>query len=108
MVKKPGAAACGARSWGVGQWVGSGFLFRHWEVRILPPQPVIKYLILDELLSFRSANFHRYFRGLAVPCHGAVCSRDGTTRHLGRSRHENLSGAISWLSLFAGGAADAK
>jgi len=80
----------------------------HAVVRILFAQPDTKYLILDELLSFRSANFHRYFRGLAVPRHGAVCGRDGLTRNFGRSRHENLSRAISWLTFFAGRAADAK
>jgi hypothetical protein len=63
---------------------------------------------LHELLSFSGAFFRAYLRGLAVPCHGAVCGRDGLTRDFGRSRHENLSGAISWLTFFAGGAADAR
>jgi hypothetical protein len=65
-------------------------------------------LILHELLFFWAANFHAYLRGLAVPCHRAVCGRDGLTRDFGRGRHENLSGAISWLTFFAGGAADAR
>jgi len=28
----------------------------------------------------------------------AICGRDGFTRDFGRGRHENLSGAILWLS----------
>jgi hypothetical protein len=37
-------------------------------------------------------------RGLLVPGSKAICGRDGFTRDFGRSRHENLSGAISWLT----------
>jgi len=36
----------------------------------------------------------------------AIRGRDGCTRDFGRGRYENLSGAISWLTFFAGGAAD--
>jgi hypothetical protein len=36
----------------------------------------------------------------------AIRGRDGGTRDFGRGRYENLSGAISWLTFFAGGAAD--
>ena len=46
----------------------------------------------------RKPNFARIFRGLLVPCSNAICGRDGFTRNFGRSRHENLSGAISWLT----------
>src|ERR1700724_3257670 len=35
-------------------------------------------------------------------------SRDGCTRDFGCGRYENLSGAISWLTFFAGGAADVR
>src|ERR1700730_16393024 len=38
----------------------------------------------------------------------AICGRDGFTRDFGRSGHENPSGAISWLTFFAGGAADVR
>jgi hypothetical protein len=37
-----------------------------------------------------------------------IGGRDGLTRDFGRSRHENLSRAISWLTFFAGGAANAR
>jgi hypothetical protein len=80
----------------------------HALVRILVAPPATEYLILHELLSFWAANFHAYLRGLAVPRSKAVCGRDGLTRHFGRSRHKNLSGAISWLTFFAGEAADAE
>jgi CDP-diacylglycerol pyrophosphatase len=49
----------------------------------------------------------RISRGLVVARCKAVCGRDGSTRHFGRGRHKNLSGAISWLTFFAGAAADA-
>jgi len=35
----------------------------------------------------------------------AIRGRDGCTRDFGCDRYENLSGAISWLTFFAGGAA---
>jgi len=35
----------------------------------------------------------------------AIRGRDGCTRDFGRGRYENLSGAISWLTFFAGRAA---
>src|ERR1700730_13826511 len=37
-----------------------------------------------------------------------ICGRGGCTRDFGCDRHENLSGAISWLTFFAGGAADVR
>ena len=46
--------------------------------------------------------------GLAVPCTKAICGGDGFARDFGRSRYENLSGAISWLTFFAGAAADVR
>jgi hypothetical protein len=77
-------------------------------VRILVARPDTEYLILHGLLSFSGAFFRAYLRGLVVPRSKAVCGRDGLTRDFGRGRHENLSGAISWLTFFAGGAADAR
>jgi hypothetical protein len=53
---------------------------------------------LQELLSFQEAYFCPYFRGLLVRCSNAICGRDGFRRNFGRNRHENLSGAISWLT----------
>jgi hypothetical protein len=38
----------------------------------------------------------------------AIRGRDGFTRDFGCGRYENLSGAISWLTFFAGGAADVR
>jgi hypothetical protein len=70
----------------------------HALVRILFAKPVIKYLILHWLLSFLGAYFRAYFRGLAVPRSKAICGRDGLPRDFGRRRHENLFGAISWLT----------
>jgi hypothetical protein len=63
-------------------------------------------LILKELLSSKEAYFWAYFRGLPVPCSNAIRGRDGFTRNFGCGRYENLLGAISWLTFFAGGAAD--
>jgi hypothetical protein len=63
--------------------------------------------LLHELLSFRVASFHAYLRGLAVACHGGFAAETVLRANSGRCRHENLSGAISWLTFFAGGAADA-
>ena len=37
-----------------------------------------------------------------------ICGRDGFTRDFGCGRYENLSGAFSWLTFFAGGAADVR
>jgi hypothetical protein len=38
----------------------------------------------------------------------AIRDRDGFTRDFGCDGYENLSGAISWLTFFAGGAADVR
>jgi hypothetical protein len=37
-----------------------------------------------------------------------IRGRDGFTPDFGRGHYENLSGAISWLTFFAGGAADVR
>jgi hypothetical protein len=65
-------------------------------------------LILRLFLSFRAANFLANLRGLLVPRSKAIRGRDGFTRDFGCGCHENLSGAISWFTFFAGGAAEAK
>jgi hypothetical protein len=72
--------------------------FLHAEVRILPPQPVIKHLILQMCLSFWEADFLVDFRRFMVPRSRAIRGRDGCTGDFGCDRHENLSGAISWLT----------
>jgi hypothetical protein len=73
----------------------------HALVRILVAPPVITYLILHILLSFQEAYFLVNLRGLPVSC----SNRFVATRDFGRGRYENLSGAISWLTFFAGRAA---
>jgi hypothetical protein len=45
-----------------------------------------------------AAHFLTNLRGLAVPCSKVICGRDGFARDFGRSRYENLSGAISWFT----------
>jgi hypothetical protein len=42
-------------------------------------------------------------RGLLVPCSNVIYGRDGFTRDFGCGRHENLSGAISWLTFLRAG-----
>jgi hypothetical protein len=64
-------------------------------------QPVITYLILQVFLSFQAANFLANLRGLLVPRSKTIRGRDGFTHDFGPSRHENLSGAISWFTFFA-------
>ena len=54
----------------------------------------------------RVSLFCREFAGVTGLVFKAIRGRDGCTRDFGHGRHENLSGAISWLTFFAGGAAD--
>src|SRR5450756_3106972 len=56
----------------------------------------------------RKPIFSRICGGVAVPCTKAICGGDGFARDFGRGRHENLSGAISWFTFLAGGAADVR
>jgi hypothetical protein len=64
------------------------------------------YLILQIVLSAQEADFLANFRGLLVPRSTAIRGRDGFRGDFGCGRHENLSGALSWLTLCAGWAAD--
>jgi hypothetical protein len=64
--------------------------------------------MLKELLSSKEAYLLANLRGLPVSCSSAICGRDGFTRNFGCGGHENLSGAISWLTFFASGEANAK
>jgi hypothetical protein len=59
-------------------------------------------LILQVFLFFRVANFLATLRALLVPRSKAIRGSDGFTRDFGRGRYENLSGAISWFTFFAG------
>jgi hypothetical protein len=52
--------------------------------------------------------FSREFAGFTGLVFKAIRGRDGCTRDFGCGRYENLSGAISWLTFFAGEAADVR
>src|SRR3984893_1944485 len=60
------------------------------------------------LLSFLDAYFLANLRGLPVSCPKRFVAETVATRDFGRGRYENLSGAISWLTFFAGRAADVR
>src|ERR1019366_4348479 len=62
----------------------------------------------DSPCIFEEAYFLPNLRGLPVSRSKALRGRDGFTRDFGCGRHANLSGAISWLTFFAGGAADVR
>ena len=66
------------------------------------------YYVLDiaYIIVFLGSLFSREFAGVTGLVFKAIRGRDGCTRDLGCGRYENLSGAISWLTFFAGGAAD--
>jgi hypothetical protein len=74
------------------------------------PAPSASYYVLDiaYIIVFLGSLFSREFAGVTGLAFEAICGRDGCTRDFGRSRYENLSGAISWLTFFAGGAADVR
>src|ERR1700719_1391426 len=65
--------------------------------------PDIAYIIV-----FLGSLFSREFKGVTGLVSKAIRGRDGCTRDFGRGRYENLSGTISWLTFFAGGAADVR
>jgi hypothetical protein len=56
------------------------------------------YLILQMVLPSQEAYFLANFRGLLVPRSAAIRGRDGFRGDFGCGRHENLSGALSWLT----------
>src|ERR1700736_1708992 len=74
------------------------------------PGPPASYYVLDiaYIIVFLGSLFSREFAGVTGLVFKAIRSRDGFTRDFGCGRHENLSGAISWLTFFAGGAADVR
>jgi hypothetical protein len=63
--------------------------------------------VLSPGIYFPVGENRRHFRGLA-DAPDTIRGRDGFTRDFGCGRYENLSGAISWLTFFAGGAADVR
>src|ERR1700736_4337105 len=65
------------------------------------------YYVLDMtyIIVFPGSLFSREFAGVTGLVFKAIRGRDGCTRDFGRGRYENLSGAISWLTFFAGRAA---
>ena len=65
------------------------------------------YYVLDiaYIIVFLGSLFSREFAGVTGLVFKAIRGRDGCTRDFGRGRYENLSGAISWLTFFAGRAA---
>src|SRR6202011_4669908 len=68
------------------------------------------YYVLDiaYIIVFLGSLFSREFAGFTGLVFKAIRGRDGFPRDFGRGRYENLSGAISWLTFFAGGAADVR
>ena len=71
------------------------------------PAPSASYYVLDiaYIIVFLGSLFSREFAGVTGLVFKAIRGRDGCTRDFGRGRYENLSGAISWLTFFAGRAA---
>src|SRR5450759_1084375 len=63
------------------------------------------YYVLDiaYIIVFLGSLFCREFAGFTGLVSKAIRGRDGFTRDFGCGRYENLSGAISWLTFFAGG-----
>jgi hypothetical protein len=74
------------------------------------PGPSASYYVLDiaYIIVFLGSLFSREFAGVTGLVFKAIRGRDGFTRDFGCGRYENLSGAISWLTFFAGGAADVR
>jgi hypothetical protein len=68
------------------------------------------YYVFDiaSVFVFPGRLFSREFAGSIGLEFKAICGRDGCTRDFGCGRYENLSGALSWLTLLAGRAADVR
>ena len=68
------------------------------------------YYVLDiaYIIVFLGSLFSRVFSGVTGLAFNTICGRDGCPRDFGCGGYENLSGAISWLTFFAGGAADVR
>ena len=74
------------------------------------PGPPASYHVLDiaYIIVFLGSLISRVFAGVTGLVSKTIRGRDGFTRDFGCGRYENLSGAISWLTFFAGGAADVR
>jgi hypothetical protein len=72
--------------------------------------PSASYYVLDiaYIIVFLGSLFSREFTGVTGLVSKAIRCRDSFTRDFGGGRSENLSRAISWLTFFAGGAADVR
>ena len=72
--------------------------------------PSASYYVFDiaVVVVFLGSLFSREFAGVTGLVFKAICGRDGFRGDFGRGRYENLSGAISWLTFLAGGAADVR
>ena len=72
--------------------------------------PSASYYVLDiaYIIVFLGSLVSREFAGFTGLVFNAIRGRDGFTRDFGCGRSENLSRAISWLTFFAGGAADVR
>src|ERR1700730_19348697 len=72
--------------------------------------PSASYYVLDiaYIIVFPGSLFSREFAGVTGLVFTPIRGRDGCTRDFGRDRYENLSGAISLLTFFAGRAADVR
>ncbi|MGC2222201.1 MAG: hypothetical protein WA624_07460 [Methylocella sp.] len=68
------------------------------------------YYVFDiaSVFVFLGSLFSREFAGVTDLVFKAIRGRDGCTRDFGCGGYENLSGAISRLTFFAGGAADVR
>src|SRR3984893_12532295 len=64
-----------------------------------PGSPASYYVFdIAYIIVFPGSLFCREFAGVTGLVSKAIRGRDGCTRDFGRGRHENLSGAISWLT----------
>src|ERR1700731_508895 len=72
--------------------------------------PSASYYVFDiaVVVVFLGSLFSREFAGVTGLVFKTICGRDGFRGDFGRGRYENLSGAISWLTFLAGGAADVR
>src|SRR6202030_4777274 len=72
--------------------------------------PSASYLVphIAYIIVFLGSLFCREFAGFTGLVSKAIRGRDGCTRDFGCGRYENFSGAISWLTFFAGRAADVR
>ena len=74
-----------------------------------PPAPASNQALdITGIYVFSRSPFSRLFPWVTVPRSKALPGRDDFRPEFRRGGSENLSGAISWLTFFAGGAANAR